>query len=101
MVDLVGDKVAVAKGAVRLRDDYDKIRTDAAVKRVNAIKTIADASKMRAEAKLRKQAIKETKYEDSIMMIDTSMMSPIDAAFYEEKKAAIRMKRLGQSSSTE
>ena len=39
--------------------------------RADAVKTIADASKMRAKAKLRKQAIKEAKYEDSIMMIDT------------------------------
>ena len=50
---------------------------------------------------MRKQEIKQAKYEDSIMLIDTSMMNPIDAAFYEEKKAAIRIKRLGQSSSHE
>jgi len=92
LVELVGDKVVVAKQTVRLRDDRDKIKSDAAMKRVDAIKTIADASMMRVEAKLRKQPIKEAKYEHSIMMIDTSMMNPIDAAFYEEKKAAIRMK---------
>ena len=100
LVNLVGDKVVVAKEAVRLWVDRDKIKTDAAMKRVDAIKTIADASMMRVEARLRKQPIKEAKYEDSIMMIDTSMMSPTNAAFYEEKKVAIRMKR-GHSSSTE
>ena len=89
LVDLVGEKVVVAKKAVRLSSDRDKIKTDAALKRANAIKTIADASKIRAEGKLRKQTIKEAKYESRIMMIDTSMMSPMDATFYEEKKAAM------------
>jgi len=40
--------------------------------------------------------MKESKYDDSIMMIDTSLMSPVDVVFYEEKKATIRLKRSGQ-----
>jgi len=100
LVEFMGDKVAVAKEAVRIRDDRDKIKSDVSMKKADAIKSIADGFKIRAEAKLRKASNKKAKYEDS-MLIDTSMMNPIDAAFYEEKKAAIRMKRLGQSSSHE
>jgi len=42
--------------------------------------------------------VKETKYKDSLMTINTSMMSSIDAVFYKEMKAAIKLKRLEQSS---
>jgi len=101
LVDLVGDKVVVSKEAIQLRDDRDKIKTKTVMKRVDAKKTIVNASKMWVETKSRKLAIKEAKYEDNTMMIDTLMISPMDAAFYEEKKAAIRMKRLGYSSSIE
>jgi len=97
----VGDKVAVAKEAVRIRDDLDKVKSEASMKKVDAIQSIADSFKMMAEAKLRKQEIKQAKYEDSIMLIDTSMMNPVDATFYEKKKATIRMKMLGHSSSHE
>jgi len=90
--------VAIAKDAIRVRDDHEKKKSDVAMMKANAMQTIVDSAKMKAEMKLRKQAIKEARYEDSIMTIDTSTMSPVDAAFYEEKKEAIRRKRLQQSS---
>ena len=91
LVDLVGDKIAVAKEAVRIRDDRDKVKSEASMKKADAIQSIADGFKKRVEAKLRKYEIKE-------VLIDTLVMNLISVVFYEEKKAAIRMKRLGQSS---
>jgi len=98
LVSTLGDKVAIAKDASRARDDHEKKKSNVAMMKADAMKTIADFAKMKAELKLRKQAIKEARYEDSVMTIDTSMMNPVDAAFYEEKKEAIRLKRLQQSS---
>jgi len=98
LVSTLGDKVAIAKDAIRARDDYEKKKSDAAMMKADAMKTIADSAKMKAELKLRKQAMTEARYEDSIMTINTSTMNPVDAAFYEEKKEAIRLKRLQQSS---
>ena len=98
LVTTLGDKVAVAKDAIRVRNDHEKKKSDVAMMKADAMKTIADDSKKKAELKLKKQAMKEARYEDSIMIIDTSMMNLVDAAFYEEKKAAIRLKRLELSS---
>ena len=94
LVTLVRNKVVVTKEVVRARDDHEKKKTDVAMMKADAIKTIADAAKMKAELKLRTQAVKEARYEDSVMTIDTSMMSSVDAALYKERKAAIRLKRL-------
>jgi len=58
-------------------------------------------AKMKAKLKFKKQAIKEAKYGDSIMMLDTSIMSPVDVTFYKEKKEAIRLTRFRHSSSNE
>ena len=93
-VALVRNKVAVANEAFRLRGDCDKIKADAA-------KMMGDATKMKAKLKLRKQAMKEVKHEDNILMMDTLMMSLVDVEFYEEKKKTIILKRFGHSSSTE
>jgi len=83
-VNVVGDKVTIAKEAIHLRNDCDKMK--------------ANVAKLKIELKLRKQAIKEAKYEDNMMMMDTSMMSLADALFYE---ATIILKRFGHLSSTE
>ena len=101
LVTTLGDKVSVAKEAVRAKDDHEKKKTNVAMMKADAIKTIANAAKMKAELKLRKQAVKEARYEDSVITIDTSIMSPVDAVFYEEKKAAIRLKKLEHSSTEE
>jgi len=93
--------VAVTKETVRIRDDHEKIKVEAARMNVDDAKTNTDATKIKAKLKLRKQAIKEAKYEDSIMMMDTLTMSLEDDTFYEEKKAANRLKKFGHSSSTE
>jgi len=58
LVTLIGDKVAVAKKAVHLRDDHEKKKADAAMMKVDAINTIDDAAKMKVELKLRKQDIR-------------------------------------------
>jgi len=49
---------------------------------------------MMREQKLRAQ-------EDRIMMMDTSMMSPEHAAYYEQRKIEIMQRKLGHSSSTQ
>jgi len=98
LVTTLGDKVALAKDAIRARDDHEKKKSDVALMKADAMKTIADTAKMKAELKLRKQAIKEARHKDSVMTIDTSMMNPVDVVLYEEKKATIRLKRLEQSS---
>jgi len=61
----------------------------------------ADAAKMKDELKLRKQAIKESKYKDSIILMSISVMSLAYVVFYEEKKASSKLKRFGYPSSTE
>jgi len=65
LVDLVGDKISLSKEAVRIRDDPDKVKSKASMKKADAIQSIADGFKMRAEAKMRKQEIKQAKYEAS------------------------------------
>ena len=74
--------MVVANDVVCLRDDRDKMTID------------------EGRLKLRKWTIKEAKYDDSMMMMDTSMMNPADATCYEEKTVTIRLKRIGHSSST-
>ena len=90
---LVNDTFAVAEEAFRLRDDREKIKA-------NAAKMKDNATKIKVELKLRKQLIKEVKYRDTITMRDRSIMSLTDAMFYLEKKAVVRPKRYGYSSST-
>ena len=98
---MVNDKVVVAKEAFHLRGDHEKIKVEVAMMKANAAKIKDDANKTKAELKSRKLAIKEVKYKDSIMMMNTSMMSPTYAVFYQEKKVAVKRKRYGHSLSTE
>ena len=79
---MVNDKVVVVKEPFHLRDDHEKIKIEVAMMKANAAKIKDDATKTKAELKLRKLAIKEVNYKDSIMMMDTSMMSPTHAVFY-------------------
>ena len=43
LVSLVGDKIALGKEVVRLRDDHEKKKVDPTMMKADAIKMIADA----------------------------------------------------------
>lgn len=56
------------------------------------------------EEKIQKMMMRERKlrlYEDRIMMMDTSALTPQQQAYYKQRRAEIMQRRLGQSSSTQ